>query len=62
MSRRMTVATLVGAVLVAGLGGPALAGPATSHDSERETICIRTEGQSGAREGICVWVPLPADR
>ena len=55
MSRRMTLATLVGAVLVAGLGAPALA----SNDAERETVCLRLEGETGAREGICVWLPFP---
>lgn len=58
MSRRMTLATLVGAVLVAGLGAPALA----ANDAERETVCLRLEGETGAREGICVWVPLPDRR
>ena len=55
MSRRMTVATLVGAVLVGGIAAPALA----TDDTERETVCLRLEGESGAREGICVWFPLP---
>ena len=59
MTRRRTLSILVGAVLVGGLGAPAFADPLVSSEDDRETICIRTEGNSGAREGICVWVPLP---
>lgn len=58
MSRRTTVAALVGTLLLAA-SAPALADPVVSSDDDRETICLRTEGESGAREGICVWVPLP---
>lgn len=59
MTRRTTVAALVGAVLATGLAGPALAGPLGPEEDGRETVCLRLEGESGAREGVCVWVPVP---
>lgn len=59
MSPRTIVTALVGAILIAGLAGPAVADPLLSNDDDRTTVCLRTEGQSGAREGVCVWIPLP---
>lgn len=58
MSRRSTVTILVGALLAVGFGAPALAGPLGDED-KRKVLCLRLEGESGAREGVCVWVPLP---
>jgi hypothetical protein len=58
MSRRSTVTVLVGVLLGVGYGAPALADPIGSEDN-REVLCLRLEGESGAREGVCVWVPLP---
>lgn len=57
MSRRTVVAVLAGAVLVGGLGAPALADPILS-DSEGTVICVRTDSESGERDGICVWGPV----
>lgn len=59
MTRSRTLSILVGALLVGVLGAPALADPLLSSEDNRETVCVRTEGNSGAREGVCVWVPIP---
>lgn len=56
MSRRTVVATLVGATLLGGLATPALADPVVG--GQPTTVCLRLEPQSGAREGVCVWVPV----
>ena len=59
MSRRTVVATIVGAVLVGGFGAPALADPILDTSSDDQTtVCLRLEPESGAREGVCVWVPV----
>ena len=58
MSRKTVVASLVGLVLVAGLGAPALAEPLLPSTGKDTTVCVVTEPSSGAREGVCVWVPI----
>ncbi len=58
MSRRTVVAATVGAVLVSVFGAPALADPVETTD-ERTTVCLRLEPESGEREGVCVWAPVP---
>jgi hypothetical protein len=58
MSRRAVVASMAGAILLAGLGAPAVAGPIDEGEKDPTTICLRLEPESGAREGVCVWVPI----
>lgn len=57
MSRRTVVAALAGAVLVGGLGAPALADPVLP-DTEPTVVCVRTDSESGKRDGVCVWIPV----
>ncbi len=58
MSRRTTLASLAGALLL-GSAAPALAGPVTAPGTERETVCLRTDGSGDpTAKGICVWVPF----
>ena len=56
MTRRTALAALTGALVLAGLAGPAVADPISATD-DRTTVCLRTDGGEGAREGVCVWVP-----
>ena len=58
MSRR-TVVVLAGAVLLGGLGAPALADPVVP-GSEPTVVCVRLDSESGERDGICVWTPVAA--
>jgi hypothetical protein len=62
MSRTTVVATLAGALLVGGLSAPALADPYVPFTDKDTTVCVLTEPSSGAREGICVWVPIGPKR
>ena len=57
MSRRTLITALTGAVLVGGLGAPALADPALP-ETEPTVVCVRTDPQGGEREGLCVWLPV----
>ena len=57
MSRRTVIAALTGTLLLGALGAPALANPLIDEE-ERTTVCLRTDGGHGAREGVCVWVPI----
>ena len=54
MTRKIVVTAVSTAVLLVGLGAPALASPLT----ERGSVCLRLDPEGG-REGVCVWVPLP---
>ena len=54
MNRKIVVTALTGAILLVGLGAPALANPLT----ERTSVCLRLDPEGG-RDGICVWIPLP---
>ena len=59
MSRRTVVAALTGTLVLGALGAPALAEPVLSPESERTTVCVRTDnGEEAVRKGICVWVPV----
>ena len=61
MTRRTAVTMLTGAVLVAGLTGPAVAEPLLSGDGTGDgstTVCLRLDSESGQRDGVCVWVPV----
>ena len=59
MSRRNVVAALTGALLLGGLAVPALADPPQPPElGARTTVCLRTDGGEGPREGYCVWVPI----
>jgi hypothetical protein len=57
MTRRTVLAALTGTLLLGALGAPALANPVSTND-ERTTVCLRTDGGEGEREGYCVWVPI----
>ena len=57
MSRRTVIAVLTGAVLLGGLGAPALADPIVPN-GEPTVVCLRLDPESGQREGVCVWVPV----
>ena len=57
MSRPTVLTALAGAVLVGGLGTPALADPVLP-ESEPTVVCVRTDSDSGERDGICVWLPV----
>lgn len=59
MSRRTVLASLIGAVLVGGMAGPALADPILPPvgNGKDTTVCVLTQPSGGDREGICVWVP-----
>lgn len=60
MSRRTVVTSLVAGILLGGLAAPALADPILPPigNGGDTTICLLTESGSGAREGICVWLPF----
>lgn len=57
MSRKTIVAALAGALLLGGLGAPALADPLPGGEEETRA-CVRTDSTSGKRDGICVAVPV----
>lgn len=57
MSRRTVIAVLTGAVLVGGLGVPALADPVVPEPDET-VVCVRTDPEGAPREGVCVWLPV----
>ena len=55
MTRRTVIAAVAGLALTGSLVAPALA----SAQEGRGTTCVLLVPDSGAREGVCVWVPLP---
>lgn len=57
MSRRTVLTALAGAVLVGGLSTPALADPVLP-GSEPTIVCVRTDSDTGKRDGVCVWLPV----
>jgi hypothetical protein len=57
MSRRIVVTALTGAIVMVGLGAPALAGPELP-ESEPTVVCLRLDDENGERDGVCVWVPV----
>ena len=56
MSRRTIVSALVGLLLVGAGSVPALADPLPA--GEGTSVCLRTDSESGKRDGVCVFVPL----
>jgi len=57
MTRRTVIAAVAGLALTGSLVAPAVA----SARETRGTTCLLLLPESGEREGVCVWVPLPTD-